>query len=79
MTVVLQSYVWLDVEVERIFHEIKLTQAPVPATKMRKCHKLTRTVKGGVHMQARRNYSSHIGPNRRGIPWRAAARSAQRW
>ena len=64
---------------ERIFHEIKLTQAPAPTMKTRKCHKPTRTTKGGVLVQARRSYNSHVGPNRRGIPWRAAARSAQRW
>lgn len=75
--VYVQSYVWLDIEVERIFHEIKLTQAPAPTTKRIKGHNRTARTSSRA-FQPRRSYGSHSGP-KRGIPWRAAARSSQRW
>lgn len=82
---------WLDVEVERIFNDIKLTQAPPPSMKGNKSRN-SRTTRSARSLQTRRSYSAHSGQRRgnpwrtgspsgqrKGIPWRASARSYQRW
>ena len=75
-------------EVERIFNDIKLTQAPPPSMKGSK----SRNSRTSRSLQTRRSYNAHSGQRRgnpwrtgspsgqrRGIPWRASARSYQRW
>ena len=69
-------------EVERIFHEIKLTQAPAPTGKRKsgRQHKAPTLCSAKSSQTRRRSYGSHSsGHVRRGIPWRAAARNLQRW
>ncbi len=84
-----QSYVWLDVELERIVREFSHTRAPrgsaKPAAHLKAREGVPRPLSRGrkkvVGGKWRRgSVDGLVGVARhRGIPWRTAARTAHRW